>query len=195
MAISKVTKITWLFVFALPVIFWAAFPSEKGYEMVEGSRETYGDWHYAEYFGDAVERKMPITLSFDREGEGAFVQVFCSNGYLQVGINFGQKVTQDLQNHPMSYRFNGTPPVTEDWFAIPVEGEDSQLLQRGRPDTSAPSMEAHLFDTYMMALDLAEYGQLLVNTRTYKGTLLQRTFSLRGSHEPVLRVMRSCGYG
>ena len=168
--------------------------SARSPEIVEGSRKEYGDWYYAEYLDKATNKKMPITVSFDREAKGAFVQVFCNREYLLIGINFGQKLVQNSRYHAISYRFDEAQTVTENWYVISLE-DGLQLLQRGGLGEGTYDKKTHFYETAMWGLDLSEYDRLSVNTHSFEGVLLQRTFSLRGSHEPVLRVMHSCGYG
>ena len=187
----------WLIGFAaVAMLLTALWPYEqevnlpRGYEIVDGSREEFGDWRYSEFWIDG--QKMPIAATDDRESKGSFVQVFCrtDTGFFQAGINFRQKLGYGMSKHTISYWLDEIQAVTDEWLVVSIPGNNQeQLLQKGLIDEYGYDQEG----AYMLALDLADHNRLQVRAHNIDGVTLERTFSLHGSRKLIFRVLRTCG--
>ena len=185
-----VVVVAWLDQFGAPVLR-DELAIDHEIEIVDGSRKTYGDWHYTEYWADG--QKMPIAISHDREGKGSFLQVNCDTriSFLQVGINFRQNLGQASSKHVISYELDEVQTITDEWLVVssPANNQE-QLLQKVLIDEYGYDQEG----AYNLALDLAEHNRLWVRTYNIDDVTLERTFSLRGSRKPIFQVLRVCGF-
>ena len=149
-----------------------------------------GDWRYTERMDRMTDKNYYSALAIAEEcisgKRTCGIRISCGKfvegsqeDMLLTEIHFGEKISVykrgDPQGHEITYRLDNTHPVTENW-----------LLR------SSDAVAMAWYPTFVIAL--TEHNQLLLRTRDFEGNQLDRTISLHGSHKPIMRVMRACGY-
>lgn len=200
----------WLAVIAVLTIVslsvWVAM-TQEGFDWdTLTEEEIYEDrWGYAKWTDPITDTITLAAYGSSDETDESEIQVICivppesGKSHIKIYFLLGAELKVSARKirwyaHKMTYRFDQTSAVTNDWLMHP-DGHQMQFY------SEHPGIGQDQLDIYMFALDMIEHDQLLVRVNSVplldirgQENRIDRTFSLHGSREPISWVLRGCGY-